>query len=200
MSQLVIFLHGVGSNGADLAGLGEAWRGVLPNAAFAAPDAPFRFDMGGPGRQWFSVQGVTAQNRLQRVAEARPAFDAVLNGIVAQHKMQDRLDQVTLVGFSQGSIMALDAVASGRWPVGAVVAFAGRLASLEPLTPSTKTPVLLVHGDADQVMPVQEAALAQQHLERAGVTVERFILPGVGQTISAQGGAKAVEFLKGVFG
>lgn len=200
MSQLVIFLHGVGSNGADLAPLGEAWRNELPSAVFAAPDAPFRFDMGGPGRQWFSVQGVTSQNRAQRVVEARAAFDAVLNGIIAEHGMQDHLDQVALVGFSQGSIMAIDAVASGRWPVGAVVAFAGRLASPEPVAPSTKTPVLLVHGDADQVMPVQEAAAAQRRLEQAGVTVERLILPDVGHTISAQGAAKAVDFLKGVFG
>jgi phospholipase/carboxylesterase len=192
---LVIFLHGVGSRGADLAPLGDAWRAVLPETAFAAPDAPFPFDQGGAGRQWFSVRGVTPANRADRVLAAREAFDQAIGGIVAAHGLEGRPDRVALVGFSQGSIMALDAVASGRWPVAAVVAFSGRLASPTPFRPATGSRVLLVHGDADPVMPVQEGLEAEALLKRAGVDVTLRRLPGLGHTISQQGTTAAGAFL-----
>jgi len=200
MKSLVIFLHGVGSNGADLAPLGQAWRALLPETEFASPDAPEPFDRGGSGRQWFSVSGVTEANRPDRIAEAREAFDRVLSGLIAEAGLTDRVDRVALVGFSQGSIMALDALASGRWPVGAVVAFAGRLASPEPITPSTGTRALLLHGGADPIMPVSETASAEARLTDAGVSVERHVFPGVGHSISADGMAVAGSFLQRIFG
>ncbi|MFD2239359.1 alpha/beta hydrolase [Aureimonas populi] len=192
---LVIFLHGVGSRGADLAPLGEMWRSALPGTDFAAPDAPFAFDQGSGGRQWFSVRGVTPANRAERILAARSAFDGTIAGIVEAHGLTDRLDRVALVGFSQGSIMALDALVSGRWPVGAIVAFSGRLASPEPFAPSTRTRTLLVHGDADPVMPVQEGEAALDGLKRAGVDASLTVLPGLGHTISPQGASAALDFL-----
>lgn len=196
--HLIILLHGVGSNGANLAPLGDAWRQALPHAEFAAPDAPFAFDQG-PGRQWFSVSGVTEANRPERVAAARAAFDRTLGDIVAAHGMSDSLERVALVGFSQGSIMALDALASGRWPVAAVVAFSGRLASPQPLAPAPGTRVLLVHGDADPVMPVTESERAATTLQGLGIDVTSHILPRLGHSISPQGATLAGAFLAGVF-
>ena len=106
---LVVFLHGVGASGADLARLAEPLSAFLPTAAFAAPDAPGRFDGGGPGRQWFSVAGISADNRQQRVGEARAAFDRVVSAALAERGFSGRLDRVAMFGFSQGAIMALDA-------------------------------------------------------------------------------------------
>lgn len=197
MNSLVIFLHGVGSRGADLAPLGHAWQALLPEASFVAPDAPQPFDRGGPGRQWFSVSGVTEANRPQRIVAAREAFDGTLWPIIRQAGFTDRLERVALVGFSQGAIMALDALASGRWPVAAVVAFAGRLASPEPLAPATVTKALLVHGTRDQVMPVVESERAMTRLAKAGVTIELHLSPGEGHTVSAEGAAIAGSFLRG---
>jgi phospholipase/carboxylesterase len=116
--SLVILLHGVGSNGADLLQLADSWRSELPETQFAAPDAPFPSDFG-TGRQWFSVTGVTAANRAGRVLAAREAFNRTLTEIVSAHGLGDRLERVVLVGFSQGSMMALDAPWSGNWPVAA---------------------------------------------------------------------------------
>ncbi|HEY9211732.1 MAG TPA: dienelactone hydrolase family protein [Ancylobacter sp.] len=199
MKFLVIFLHGVGSRGTDLEVLGNLWRAKLSDASFAAPDAPFAFDQGGPGRQWFSVRGVTEASRPQRVLDAREAFDQTVAKLVEANGLSSHLERVALVGFSQGSIMALDAVASGRWPVAAVVAFAGRLASPEPLAPFIGTRVLLVHGGADPVIPALESVTAQTRLERAGVEVERHILPGLGHTISQDGASIARDYLAGIF-
>ncbi|PZQ51532.1 MAG: phospholipase [Rhodovulum sulfidophilum] len=198
--SLIVFLHGVGGRGADFAGLAEAWRDALPGAVFAAPDGPEPFDMGGPGRQWFSVRGVTEANRPGRVAAARPDFDRILAATLARAGFADRPGRVALVGFSQGSIMALDALAHGRWPVAGVVAFSGRLAAPEPLAPARATRLLLVHGMADRVMPVAEAESAAQRFAAAGATVTKRLLPGEGHTISPAGAEAARDYLAEVLG
>ncbi len=192
--MLVIMLHGVGSSGADLAPLANVWKGALPDAVFASPNAPSHSSFGA-GYQWFSVAGVTEENRSGRIKEARPAFDDTISAIIKENGFADRLDRVVLVGFSQGTIMALDAVASGRWPVGAVVGFSGRLASPLPLAPAVKTPVLLVHGSADPVIPAAETTRAAAALQPLGMDVETIIVPGLGHTISADGAARAGTFM-----
>lgn len=182
--SLVILLHGVGSRGADLAALGPLLQTGLPGAAFEAPDAPDPFVMGGPGRQWFSVSGVTEANRAARVKAARPGFDAVVTDLIAKHGLTDHPEQVAFVGFSQGTIMVLDAVASGRWAPGAVVGFSGRLATPDPLTPAPDTRLLLIHGEADGTIPAAESQRAQQRLAAAGAHVDLKLLPGLGHSIN----------------
>lgn len=196
--NLVILLHGVGARGADLAALGMGWQKALPQTRFVAPDAPFAFDQGGAGRQWFSVSGVTAANRAGRVVAARQAFDATLQAILDQTGFSDRLDRVALVGFSQGAIMALDALASGRWPVAAVIGYAGRLATPDPLTPAI-APVLLVHGDADTAIPFTETLSAEARLKAVGVPVRAVIEPGRHHGISPEAAALGAAFLGQLF-
>ena len=193
--QLVVFLHGVGAGGADLAPLARLWRSVLPDAAMSVPDGPEPYDLGPAGRQWFSVDGVTAANRPQRVAAAVPPFDRVLNEELAWAGVAP--GALILVGFSQGSIMALDAVATGRWRPVAVVAYAGRLSrrpSPDGVAPDTR--VLLVHGAADPVIPVEELDTAAQALRQAGFTVDTRVEPGVGHTITEAGARAGAGFLR----
>ena len=191
---LVIMLHGVGSSGNDLAPLANAWKANLPGAVFVSPNAPAPSSFGS-GYQWFSVAGVTEENRSARIADARPSFDRVITSIIEQNGFAGKLERVAFVGFSQGTIMALDAVASGRWPVGAVVGFSGRLASPLPLKPSLETPILLVHGSADPVIPAMESSKAAATLQTLGLKVETIMLSGVPHTISAEGAARAGSFL-----
>jgi phospholipase/carboxylesterase len=192
---LVILLHGVGSNGDNMMALADAWRPPLPGAVFAAPDAPFAFEHG-PGRQWFSIAGVTDWNRPQRIAAARPGFDQVISTQLERHGFEDRLDRVVFVGFSQGAMMLLDAVVSGRWPVAAGVTFSGRLASPPPFEPSHGTKLLLLHGSADGVVPAMDMAQARAALHAYGLDVESKLFPGLGHTISAEGTAIAGAFMK----
>lgn len=193
-SALVILLHGVGSNGENMMALADAWRGALPDAAFAAPDAPLAYDYG-EGRQWFNIAGVTAENRAQRIADARPGFDRVLQKTTEEHGFEDQLDRVILVGFSQGSMMLLDAVATGRFPVAAGVAFAGRLAAEPSAGRATDTKLLLLHGAADNVVPPPELDHASTALKAAGFDVERRLFEGVGHTIVPEAAKLAEEFI-----
>jgi phospholipase/carboxylesterase len=192
--SLIILLHGVGSSGDNLVHLEDIWLEMLPGSAIVAPDAPFAFD-GGAGFQWFSVAGITATDRPERIAASRGAFDATLRAVVQQHGFSGKLDQIALVGFSQGAIMALDALASGRWPVRAVVAFAGRLASPSPLSPPAGSAALFIHGEADRVIPASESLEAAAVLREHGVEVETHIEPNVDHTISIEGALKAADFL-----
>lgn len=191
---LVIFLHGVGSNGADLAALAPAMAPALPGVAFETPNAPQPCDFNS-GYQWFSVSGVTPENRAERIRAARRAFDAVVSESLKRHGFSDRLDRVAFVGFSQGTIMALDALVSGRWPVGAIVGFSGRLATKDIAESVASVPVLLQHGTMDGVIPVGETLDAEKRLKALGVPVETLILPGLGHAISAAGIDRANAFL-----
>ena len=192
--SLVILLHGVGSSGRDLAPLAAELRDALPHSLFVAPDAPNRFDQG-PGRQWFSVAGITAANRSQRIAEARAGFDATITEQIDHASLSGEVGRVALVGFSQGSIMALDGLATGRWPVAGVIAFSGRLATPDPLAPVEGAKALLIHGEVDPVIPAGETLDAAARLRRAGVAIETHVEPGLGHAISPRGVALARRFL-----
>ncbi len=189
MTTLVLFLHGVGSSGADLRPLSQYFQKSLPGAVFISPDGTQPFDGGGGARQWFSVSGVTEANRPGRVEAARPALDALIDAAKAQAKA----DHVILIGFSQGSIMALDALARGK--VSEVVAFAGRLAFTGTPTPHSTARALLVGGTADQVISHRLSTEAGQRLSAAGVDAKVVILPGVPHTITPEGIAAAQAFL-----
>jgi phospholipase/carboxylesterase len=193
--SLVILLHGVGANGADLAPLGEALRKFLPESVFAAPDAPDAFEGGGFGRQWFSIVGINAINRAHRIEQARAGFDRVVAGEIEKAGFGGRLDRVALFGFSQGAIMALDAVTAGRWAVAAVVAASGRLALRPGPAPAAATPVLLLHGARDDVVPVEESIEAKRILESAGFAVAAEIFPALGHGVSLEGLEAAGAFL-----
>ena len=194
MTHLAILLHGVGAHGSSIAWMADHL--ALPGLAFAAPDAPFAFDQapGGPARQWFSVTGVTAANRAARVTAARAPFDTVLSDSIAAHGLSGQPSKVALIGFSQGAIMALDALASGRWPVGALVAFSGRLATEAPLQPAP-APILIAHGRQDTVIPATEAERAHAVLTAAGAHPDLILEDNTGHAPGPSGMARARQLL-----
>lgn len=201
MKKLVVLLHGVGSSGADLEGLGHFFQQMMPEIIFAAPNGAEPFSGGGGYYQWFSLDGVTPENRPARIREARDGFDTIINGILHQHDFKPGEDKLILLGFSQGSIMALDALVSARFPLTAVVAFSGRLASPKPYHPAPETAVLLVHGLADNVISWHESEAASAALIEAGsVDVQTQFEPNVAHTISAEGIGEAMAFIAQHFG
>lgn len=169
----IILLHGVGSSGAAMRPLAEALA-VSQHAAF--PDGLHPFDMGA-GRQWFSVKGVTETNRPDRIAEALPAFVDLLEGL------GDPRDSM-LIGFSQGAIMALHAVAAGL-PIAGVIALSGRLAG--PVHPRGDWPAItLLHGTDDPVMSLEFARATEAWLKDAGAETRLTEFGGLGHAIDAR--------------
>ncbi|HEY6918377.1 MAG TPA: hypothetical protein VI412_03900 [Tabrizicola sp.] len=169
----VIFLHGVGSSGAAMRPLAEALALPWP-AAF--PEGQQPFDMG-PGRQWFSVRGVTDANRPGRIEAAMPAF-------LDQTKALGDPRESVLIGFSQGAIMALHAVAAGL-PAAGVLALSGRLAG--PVGHRADWPAItLIHGTADPVMPVDAARATEAWLQDAGAAPRLTLFEGLGHTVDSR--------------
>ncbi|MEF3092669.1 prolyl oligopeptidase family serine peptidase [Raoultella sp. WB_B2P2-3] len=194
MKKLIILLHGVGSSGDDLEGLGHFWRQQLPGVTIATPNGTASFDMG-PGYQWFSLNGISDATRPERIAGARRAFRASIEAIISQHQLSPGEDRLVLAGFSQGAIMTLDALVSGAFPLTAAISFSGRLASPAPWQANNGTPTLLVHGVNDPTIAIRESETAAQKLAAIGVDVDTYFEPGVGHTITANGARKAAQFL-----
>jgi len=159
--QLYILLHGVGSNPSDLLPLAKKFQDHYPEAAFLIPDGIQPFEDSDYRRQWFSVTGVTEENRAARVAEAIPPLYAIVK------QAQDRLNvlpsDTALAGFSQGAILALEFSAAHDGRVGRVIAFSGRYARLPEKAPALTT-IHLLHGESDQVIPVAHAHAAYERL------------------------------------
>lgn len=194
MDKLVVFLHGFGSNGQDLLGLADFWKSRLPHVRFAAPNAPFPADVP-VGYQWFSLNAITAENRGARIVAARAALDETLASVMAEQAFDPHQGALVLVGFSQGSIMALDLLVSDRLPLKGIVAFSGRLASPQPWAAATATPVLLIHGKQDEVIPWQESAAAQTALQQAGFQASTRFEDQLAHSISAAGAEAAGDFI-----
>jgi phospholipase/carboxylesterase len=191
-SHLIICLHGIGASGAQMKPIADSWRGHLPEATFVTPDAPLKNSYG--GRQWFKVDGM--QLDPVRIQEARKAFDKTIGDVIRREGFDGKTGSIAFVGVSQGAIVALDAVASGRWKVGALVAFSGLLPPTIISRASNHTPVFLIHGADDRIIPSVASAVAAEQLKAAGFQVEIDIEAKVGHTISLNGANKALQFLR----
>jgi phospholipase/carboxylesterase len=189
--SLIIFFHGIGASSAQLMPLAKSYQDSLLDARLVVPDAPFRHQY---GREWFSIHGDPLAP--DRICRARKAFDATVSEIVMREGFEKALHRVAFVGVSQGAIVSLDAVASGRWPVGSLVSFAGLLPPVTVSTESNRTPVLLVHGEDDRTIPAFASSIAARELRVAGFQVELEIQPTVGHTISPNGAERALTFLQ----
>lgn len=138
---LVVLMHGVGSNARDLMPLADIWSERLPDVAFTSLDGTDPFDGGFGGRQWFSLRDISEGNREARAATAYAALRRMLEAELAHWQLS--FGRLALVGFSQGSIMALHHVATSAEGAACVVAYSGRLAS--PVGAHNGTPLTLIH-------------------------------------------------------
>lgn len=192
---LVVFLHGVGADGHDLISLAPILGRGLPQAAFVSPHAPFPCDMAPFGRQWFSLQNRDPAALLGGVRMAAPILDGFLDAELERHGLGD--DRLVLIGFSQGTMMALFVALRRARPCAAVLGYSGALIGAEALPEeiASRPPVLLVHGEADEVVPPQALPAAAAALEANGVAVEWEARPGLGHGIDERGIELGLSFL-----
>jgi len=197
--QLVAFLHGYGADGNDLIGLGREWARLLPHAAFVSPHAPEPCGMAPTGRQWFNLTFREAGELVSGVKHAAPALEAFLDAELKRHDLPGRA--LALVGFSQGTMMALGVGLKRKPAPAAIVGYSGALATVEalPRDPGSAPAILLVHGDSDEVIPVDAMFIAREQLAQAGLAVEWHVAPGIGHGIDAQGLHLGGTFLKQAF-
>ncbi len=196
----VVFLHGYGANGADLLGLADPLGEHLPDTLFVAPDAP-EACAGAPfGFQWFPIPWLDNSSEEDAEAgllQAADDLDAFLDALMVDEDLLP--EQVVLFGFSQGTMMALHVAPRREDPVAGIVAFSGRVLQPELLVDETvsRPPVLLVHGDADEVVPPQSLPLAAEALQQAGFKeVFAHVMKGTGHGIAPDGLSVALAFMR----
>jgi phospholipase/carboxylesterase len=198
--QLVVVLHGLGADGEDLIGLAPRWAAAVPHAAFVAPDAPAPCDMAPYGRQWFSLQDRTPARIEAEVRAVAPMLDAFLDAELARLGLPE--SALALAGFSQGCMMTLFTGLRRRAAPAALLGYSGALLGGERLAEeiTVRPPVLLVHGEADDIVPVTAGRMAEQALRAAGVPVEALYRPGLAHGIDEVGLAAGAAALARGFG
>jgi phospholipase/carboxylesterase len=197
--QLVVFLHGYGADGNDLIGLGREWARTLPHAAFVSPHAPEPCGAAPMGRQWFDLTFRDPGEMVRGVKRAAPAFNAFLDAELKKQGLTSRA--LALVGFSQGTMLALGVGLARNPPVAAIVCYSGALATVEalPKDPGSPPAILLVHGDMDELIPIDAMFIAREQLAQAGIAVEWHVAQGIGHGIDAEGLRLGGAFLKQAF-
>jgi phospholipase/carboxylesterase len=203
--RLVVFLHGYGADGNDLIEIGRAWQPLLPDTAFVSPHAPEPCAQAPVGRQWFPLTFRDPDERWIGVNKAAPALENFLEKELTRRQLPP--SALALVGFSQGTMMALHAGLRRAVAPAAIVGYSGIFVLANNAAPEAITadirarpPVLLVHGDMDDLIPVQALFHAAQGLAAIEVPTEWHISRGIGHGIDGEGLRHGGEFLARRFG
>jgi phospholipase/carboxylesterase len=198
--RLVVFLHGYGADGNDLIEIGRAWQPLLPDTAFVSPHAPEPCAGAPTGRQWFALTFRDPDERWRGVNAAAPIVNAFLDAELARRKLPP--SALALVGFSQGTMMALHVGLRRATAPAAIVGYSGLFVLPNNAAPEvvageikSRPPVLLIHGDQDELIPVQALFHASQAMAALEVPTEWHISPGIGHGIDQEGLRHGGEFL-----
>jgi phospholipase/carboxylesterase len=198
--QLVIFVHGYGANGQDLISLAQYFAQVVPDAAFISPDAPYRCDGAPMGFQWYDVWMQDPADRLAAIRSTGEIFDNFVTAQLARHGLTE--DKLVLIGFSQGTMMSLFTAPRREKAIAGIVGYSGRMESPETLKDEIRSrpPVVMVHGDSDELLAVSEMETAATTLRDCGVEIDTLVRPGLGHGIDEKGIRTGLAFVHKVLG
>ena len=178
--QLIVFVHGFGADGNDLISLGQYFAQVAPDAAFISPNAPYRCDGSPFGYQWYDVWMQDRDERLAAIRSTAAIFDNFINQQLTRHGLTEK--DLVLVGFSQGTMMSLFTAPRRAHAVAGIVGYSGRMEAPDLLKEEiqSKPPVVMVHGDSDELLAVSEMETAAAALRENGIEIDTHVRPGAG--------------------
>lgn len=196
--HLVILLHGYGANGEDLLSLGEEWAPELPDAAFAAPNAPEACGVFPVGYQWFPIRAIDPREfeRERSVENVTPVLHGFIDDQLKKWGVAE--DKVIVVGFSQGAMMAMYAMPRRENACAGVIGFSGMLIDAAGLKGAgiVKMPILAIHGEEDTVVPPESLAAIDEGFSAAGFDVETAMRPGLSHAIDQFGLIRGLDFIR----
>jgi phospholipase/carboxylesterase len=197
--KLVIFVHGYGSNGQDLIGLGQHWARALPHVQWVSPNAPDPVPGSVGGYEWFPISNLDPHRIEAGAAAAGPVLDAFIDQELARYRLTEK--DLALVGFSQGTMLSLQVGLRREREIAGILGYSGALPGGAKLKDEmrTKPPVFMIHGDQDQVLPLPMMLDAVQNLAAAGHGAQWHISSGVQHSIGQDGLDLGERFLGSAF-
>ena len=200
-NKLVVFLHGYGADGKDLIDLANPFGMALPNASFISPDAPHPCAMSPQGRQWFPIEEIPTG----AIRASLSLLDLIAD---ETKKLNLTFKDVILIGFSQGAMMSMQCLLINHEQLGAIIGYSGalRLENIEASNDQiingkhkfSDTPILLVHGEKDEVVPFQSLKNSKNLLNKIGFNVQTLSRQNLAHGIDPEGISKGMEFLKSI--
>jgi phospholipase/carboxylesterase len=194
-AYLIVLLHGPGADGQSIVNQALNWAPTMPKAEFLAAESPFLRNGDASGKVWFDMADLSADRMGAGVRAAAPMLDAFLNEVLAERRLPDK--NLALVGFSQGAMLALHVGLRRPRQMGAIVAFSGAVYDTESLAGEIRSrpPVLMIHGEADPIVPFATMTASKELLKANGVPAKSMRRPGVGHEMDDDGVIAAGDFL-----
>jgi phospholipase/carboxylesterase len=194
--KLLVFLHGVGSDGHDLISLADEFANILPNAIFLSPNAPFPYDAYPMGYQWFSLNDRSPEKLYQGIKIALPILQNYIDENLSKYNLSYK--DLILIGFSQGTMMALQLAPRLEEECFAVIGFSGALINPIELEKEKKSnpPICLIHGEEDQVVTAAQHKYSVTHLKKMNLLSEEYLIKGLAHSINSKALKFAQDFLK----
>lgn len=191
IKKIVLFLHGYGANGDDLISISDFWKDSIPNTIFISPHAPFKCDINPRGYQWFSLNERTKEELARGLKECKVYLDDFLNEILSKYQL--RIQDLIVVGFSQGTILSLNYFTEKKESCAGIIGYSGLFYESEI---NSKFPILLYHGKDDQLIDHINSIRASENLKNKNFEVECIIRENLGHSIDHYGIEKGKNFLK----
>ena len=194
-SKLVVLLHGVGSNSDDMIELVPYFQEFMPDANFISPNGIEPYDLAPYGHQWFSVQDRSLKGMQLELARTH----LTLKRHMKAHLMALELDynDLIVIGFSQGVMAGLYAVVTNNLPIAGFIGFGGSfIPPAHDIKVIDKTPICLIHGEKDEVLPLDYMDKSTMLLRNYGLVVETHIIPNLAHSIDYAGIQAAIAFIK----
>ena len=192
----VILCHGYGGDGKDISILANYWRAYLPNTIFVCPDAPEICAASSSGFQWFDLMDQTPEQILSKslVAESK------LNKLIDEVKEKNSLlaNKIVIGGFSQGCMISLQTGIKRKDTINSIVGYSGRIIDIEHLNKNiiSKPNIILMHGDIDQIVPVNSLLEAKDFFNKNNYKIETQIFKNCEHRIPTEGSSLGLQFIK----
>lgn len=193
--KLVVFLHGVGSDGYDLIGLADDFEEIIENAVFLSPNAPFKYENFPTGYQWFSLSDYNPDKLYHGIKQALPILKTYIDKNLEKYSLEYK--DLVLVGFSQGAMMSVQLALRLPNPCLAVISFSGAIIKPEELVEdiNSKPYICLIHGENDHVVPISKHHASVQILKNIQVPFKEYILKDLAHSINLEALKLAKNFL-----
>ena len=192
----VILCHGYGGDGKDISILASYWRTYLPDTIFICPDAPEKCEASPSGFQWFDLTDQDPEQILSKSLVAENKLNKLIDEVKESYNLL--ANQIIIGGFSQGSMISLQTGIKRKDKINSILGYSGKIIDLEHLSKNivSRPNIFLMHGDIDQVVPVDGLLEAKNFFNKNNYEIETKIFKNCEHRIPMEGSSLGLQFIK----